>query len=942
MQIDCDIVERSSPQRLAPLRELPVVRTTFVDRDEEFVRLATLLEAEGALVTVSGPPGIGKSRLALEVARRRAAGGEPVAFVDLSSAATRRDVSCGFAMALASPPSQPDDFGEALRQVGRSLARHGGPLVLVDGCEHLLAEASASIDALRALAPRARFLVTSREPTGCGGEVVMPLGPLPVPGPGAEGEAIARSAAVALFIERARRRRAELELGSGEDAAIAAIVRALDGNPLAIELCAARTGVLGTREILRHLDRRLALLSAARPVAGSRWSSLEAAIRWSWSLLEARERAVLAQAAVFKGGFTHEAARRVIELDGEDADGAALLDALEALRDKSLLSVSDCVHLEGERRYTLTESIAEFALARLEESGAAERCYGAHERFYLGWLGPSPQARHIAGDEALRARLEAERLNLLAIHDRCMAASPPRGERALMALVALAPLRCTRGPFAEYLADLDAAERAATRAGRMGPEARAASLLGRAAIESRRGGFERAVECYSDALPILRQLEARWIETYVLVVLAGLLPFVYREREVPALLEKARARVAEVGDDRLTAIMYKEVASTLMWRSPEQADAFLERALLLFRLTRDNVRVAYTLALLCACRFACGALDEAERYGEEALRRLDGLEDRRFGFLTRAVLALVDQEQGQLDRARGALEQVLEVQRSLGNWWLATLTCLALADLRLEAGQPDEACRGYLEVLETARPLDERLMSAWALAGLGSATAALGRIDNAEAHLDAGAELAARLSDPALSRGIEARRGHVELARARAAAAEGDDEAAARWIGAARRRLEAPATDERTRVIERRALARLPLRALRAAIEAEAGRLESGLRVDAESRWFALGLGERVSLESRPRPRLVLKRLVQERARRPGSGVSLDELFEAGWPGEKARAESAANRVYVTLTRLRKLGLGDVLVCRPDGFLLDPSVPLVVEGATPPPARMTP
>jgi predicted ATPase len=926
------IAERTSTDRLAPLKRLPVIaREAFVGRQAEIERLAALLEVEGAVVTVVGPPGIGKSRLALEHGWCHVSAGGDVAFVDLNAAATARDVSSGFALALASCPSVPDDVDEALRHVGLTLVRCGAPLLLVDGCEHLLREAAASIAAIRSMVQRARFLVTSREPLGIGGEDVVQLGPLAVPAREVDTAAtLERYPSVELFVSRARRVRDGYRLGEDDAAEVASIVRALDGNPLAIELCAARMGVLGTREILRHLSRRFTLLASARPPTDARWSSLEAAIRWSWSLLDAREQAALAQAAVFRGGFAFEAAERVISLGaGAPPERREVLDVLESLREKSLLTVEDSAHVGGERRYSLSESVAAFAMARLEELGLADEACQAHERYYLEWLGPSRDSGHIAADAELRARLEAERLNLLAIHDRCLASSPPRAERALMALAALAPLHCSRGPFVEYLADLDAAQRVAEEHAALAPLTRAAVLVARGAVESRRGRFDRSVRAFEEALPILHAIEARWAEAYVLVVLTGLLPFVYREKEVPAVLERANRRVSEVGDDRLSAILHKEVASTLMWRAPEQAASYLERALFLFKVSRDRVRATYTRAHLCLCQFASGAIHEAERSGLEAVEALDEMGDARFGAQTRAVLALIDQERGQLDRAHDALERVLEVQCSLGNRWIETFARLALADLSLEADRPEDACGGYLEVLGAARPLDERIMTAWALGGLGAATAELGRPDDAAAHLDAAAEQARRLSDPALDRGIELRRGHVDLARARAAADAGDDAAAAELIDAARRRLGAPAA-EGARHVERRLFARAPRRVLERAVELEARRLEHGLRVDAEGRWFAVGRSEGVSLATRSRPRLVMKRLVEERRARPGVGVSLQDLFEAGWPGERARPDSVANRVYVTLTRLRGLGLGELLKCEGDGFLLDPSVPLVI------------
>jgi predicted ATPase len=295
-------------------------------------RAADLKRAEEALeqarvVTITGTAGVGKTRLAREIARRRA---ETCLFVDATETRGVEALCAVVARALGLGHRGPSDA--SIQALGEALAARGRVLVILDNFEHHVALAPATISVWMDEAPDAAFLVTSRERLHVDGELACDLRPLPIPAPSAAPDEIARCEAVQLFVSRARAARAGIEPGPEDHAAIAAIVRRLDGVPLAIELAAARADVLSPAQILARLSRPLELLAAPGRGPPSRSTTLRAAIACSWDLLRDEERSALVECSVFRGGFTLEAAEEVLSR-GE----TAIVDLVQTLVRKSLL-----------------------------------------------------------------------------------------------------------------------------------------------------------------------------------------------------------------------------------------------------------------------------------------------------------------------------------------------------------------------------------------------------------------------------------------------------------------------------------------------------------------------------------------------------------------------------------------------------------------------------
>jgi predicted ATPase/DNA-binding CsgD family transcriptional regulator len=348
------------------VRGFPAVLTRFIGRDGPLREVAGLL-GQYRLVTVTGPGGSGKTRLAGEVARRVA--GEFADGAWLVELAPVRDAAqvAGVVAAVLGVREQPGI--PAAEAVGRVLARQQLLLVL-DNCEHVIGAAAQLCAGLLAAADDVRVLATSREPLAVGGEARYRLGPLSLPGQedeaGADG-----SEAVALFADRARAADAGFTLDEQTGAEVARLVRRLDGMPLAIELAAARAEALGVGQLLDRLDDRFALLAGADRLAPPRHRSLAAAVEWSYQLLDEQQQRVFRAVSVFPAGFTLEAAEAVA------GDAAA---AVLRLVDCSLL-VPPRAGLDGRARYSMLETLRAYGAGLLAEAGERDQAAAA----LAGW-----------------------------------------------------------------------------------------------------------------------------------------------------------------------------------------------------------------------------------------------------------------------------------------------------------------------------------------------------------------------------------------------------------------------------------------------------------------------------------------------------------------------------------------------------------------------------
>ena len=373
-------VEEPPTPVTAPNR-LPAATTSFVGRQEELKSVADLVR-ERRLVTITGPGGIGKTRLALEVARALAAEQPDGAFlVELASVADPGLVAPTVAKVLGAQVQPDRPVLETLEQV----AAHRSALIVVDNCEHVLEAAATVTSALLRAAPGTRVVATSRQPLGLAAETVwstptleVPAGGGPGPGAAPDAEDLLASDAVRLFVERADTAWPGFSLSEDNAAAVARICQRLDGMPLAIELAAARLRSLSVEQVADRLDDRFRLLTTGDRAALPRQRTLEASVEWSHDLLTDDERALFRRLAVFAGSFDLGAAEAVCSDEGLDV--VAVVDLCGELVDKSLLT--RVTGPQREPRYRMLETIRQFGLARLAASTEEASVRAAHARAF--------------------------------------------------------------------------------------------------------------------------------------------------------------------------------------------------------------------------------------------------------------------------------------------------------------------------------------------------------------------------------------------------------------------------------------------------------------------------------------------------------------------------------------------------------------------------------
>lgn len=363
--------------------------TTFVGRADEVDRLTKLLSSH-RLVTLIGPGGVGKTRLAAEVTRRIADQfGDTVWLVELAPVQEPERVPAVVAALLGGQQTTGRTVIHAAAQV---LARERSLLVL-DNCEHVVAAVAQVCDELLSLSDEIRILATSREPIGVAGEARMRLRPLPVEGPGlAE---LTESAGVALFVDRVRLVDPAFELNAESVGLVRQIVARLDGLPLAIELAAARCESLGLAQLLERLDEPLAVLTAGARTAPLRHRSLRGTVDWSYQLLSDHQRDVFRRIAIFPGPFTLDAAEALV---GRRAGSTVL-----HLVDCSLLTPPADAG-DGDARYRMLESVRAFGIDQLTRSGERDSAEAELVAYALTAVQGAAAGMRAAGGEAAAAR----------------------------------------------------------------------------------------------------------------------------------------------------------------------------------------------------------------------------------------------------------------------------------------------------------------------------------------------------------------------------------------------------------------------------------------------------------------------------------------------------------------------------------------------------------
>jgi predicted ATPase/class 3 adenylate cyclase len=641
---------------------LPQQVTSFIGREREMADVQALLES-ARLLTLTGPGGTGKTRLALQAAEELLAesgtGAQPldgIWFIDLAPLTEPSLVPQATAAVLGIR----EEHGVPLTQVLAASLKPKRLLLVLDNCEHLLSACAHLADALLRACPGVRILATSREGLGIAGEQTYAVPTLPVPD------------GVCLFVERAVSHNPGFRVTDQNAPIVAQVCHRLDGIPLAIELAAARIRALPIETIATRLDDRFRLLTGGSRTALPRQQTLRALIDWSYDLLSEPERILLRRLAVFAGGWTLEAAEAVCaapegrrqKAEGspgheegrrQKAEGSPdapplpsafcllpsdVLDLLTALLEKSLVLYEEG---DGEARYRLLETVRQYGWERLGESGEEQAVRGAHFRLFLSWVEEGVQEFMAGRSHAVwQARVAAEHENLRAAMEWCLANHP--GETALRMVTAVYWFWQVRGRWSELRACLDTA-----LARDSGPltaaRARALGQLGYLAYFQHEHGLSRA--SLQQSITLCRQMDD--------------------------------ALGLSLGLNLLAAVM--------CWQGEhEPARPLVEEALALGRRQGNQWIVAFAVT----------------------------------------IAALVEYCAAEYARSAALFEESIALCRELGEHSIRSAALVRFGDVRQRQGLPAEAKARYQEALASARMVGYRLYIARSFIGLAEIALAEG------------------------------------------------------------------------------------------------------------------------------------------------------------------------------------------------------------------------
>jgi len=679
-----DVAWRAPPA--GPTSRLPEPPTRTIGRDGDRVAVAGLLRrADIRLATLTGPGGVGKTRLALEVAREL----EPELpdgawLVSLAATAQAEHVPIAIAQAVGVTSLRGETPRAALE---RSLAPKRGLLVL-DNFEHLLAAASLVSDLLAAC-PALKVLATSREGLRLRAEHRYAVTPLPLPANG-EPAAVEAAAAGALFLERARSHDRLFELSIENAGAIAEVCRRLDGLPLAIELAAARTTVLDAEELNTRLAQTLDVLSGGPRDAPDRQRTLRATIDWSHRLLSAPEADAFARFAVFAGGATIEAAQAVT--GGE-------LDALHGLVDKQLLSRRH--GSSPDARLMMLETVREYARERLDAEADAPQTHERHYRHYVALAKRAEPELFTRGEARWLPRLDAEVHNFRAALDWSLRHGDPGLALRLAGL--LSKFWEIRNMPDEGLVWIEASLDAAGDAAPLPERARARRAQGlllqsKGAAYDAHGLMREAKAKAAEALDLSRQVGEPAGIADALLVLAGIemaesLP----QQRRRALAEEALSCASQAGDDRLTALALTERALAVPL---EQGTADLEQAATALRKIGSSRYLVGLYSSAAHNAIKAGTPERARPLLDRALPLARELGDPLLLAFVWGNVGIAALFTGDLDRAHSAFDEQLRLCRK-HVLWVGAEGLTGLAAIAARRGDPDRAAR--LQGAATAR-----------------------------------------------------------------------------------------------------------------------------------------------------------------------------------------------------------------------------------------------
>src|SRR3984957_1435453 len=679
---------------------LPVMRATFIGREDEAAVLRQLLNRiDVRLVTLTGPGGIGKTRLALQVASEIASefpGG--VCFIPLAAVGEHALVASTIVQAVGIRETDNQSPQERLKEYAAALDQ---PMLLVlDNFEHLI-PAAGIVAQLLAAGPKLKLVVTSQSPLHVYGEHEFPVPPLALPDPKSMPplEVLSRLPAVALFVERAQAVKHEFALTKENAPVVAAICARLDGLPLAIELAAARIKMLSPAAMLARLESRLNLLTGGARDLPTRQQTLRSTVDWSYGLLNSSEQTLFRRLSVFAGGCTLEGAEAVCDTKGDL--GLDILDGMASMVDKSLAQQVE--HADAETRFVMLSTIREYALERLVESNDESAARRAHAAYYL--VLAEEGAEDVVAHPEWLDRFEIEHDNFrLALDYLTKTGDAEWGLRLGAALFRFWETR-------EHLTEgRDAFTRLLALPGTASPpKLRARALFAAAVLAGEQGNYGSARQLFEDSLETCVELN----DNRGVAVALNALAVNARERgelaDASSLFERCVAIWKDLGDSTDIARALSNLANvTKLQGQYERASSLYDECLTLFRKVEDGAGVAWTL----------------NYQGDVARDRAD------------------------FAAARSFCEQSLAKFRQLRDGWGIASALSDLASLSCDLGNDAEARRLYGESIRMFKELGHQRGIARTLESLAASAAAQSNAKQSLHLAGAAAALRQRLGAP--------------------------------------------------------------------------------------------------------------------------------------------------------------------------------------------------
>ena len=696
---------------------LPAQLNSLIGREREVAEVCTLLRRpEVRLVTLTGPGGIGKTRLGLQVViDLKDEFAEEVCFVPLAPISDPDLVVPTIAktLGLAEVGSQP------LFSILKEYLQEKPLLLLLDNFEQIVAAAPRLTELLTAC-PHLKMLVTSRAGLHLTGEHEFPVPPLALPDREQfpESEVLSQYAAVALFTQRAQAVKPDFRVSDANAAAIAEICTRLDGLPLAIELAAARSKLLPPQALLARLERRLQMLTGGPRDAPARQQTLRDTIAWSYHLLDAQEQLLFRRLSVFVGGCTLEAAEAVCG----GGDAIALLDGIGSLIDKNLLQQAE--QKGDEPRIMMLETIREYGLECLTVSAEQEATQRVHAAYYLALA--EEAALNLTGPEQAvwLERLEQEHDNLRAVIRWSMERVREERETALRLGGALWRFWWARGHLREGRSLL---ERVLSESAEVELSLRAKAVYAAGLLAWYQGDYDQAEALCGESLALYRELGDQQGIAYSLGRLGAVAMVRRNYATARSLFEESLAGHRKIGDKWGVAFMFATLSRLALSQGEEaRSHGLLEESLTLFRELGDKENVAWLLLYLAGMVTNRRDYARASSLLQEGLALLREVGNKWGIAYALRLLGQLALSQGDTAQARSRFEESLALFRKLGHRQYVAQLLSLLAGVVAVQGDYTAAYAFYEESLTISKEGGYKKSVATSLEGLAGVGAAQG------------------------------------------------------------------------------------------------------------------------------------------------------------------------------------------------------------------------